>query len=66
MQNVLLQVTSVVTLPHIGTLLSKHPLVEKTDLSSLCSLDMCGAPIGKEFHKQVADRVPQHTHVGQG
>ena len=58
--------TSVVTLPHIGSLLSKHPLVDQTDLSSLSSLDMCGAPIGREFQKQVASRMPKHTHVGQG
>ena len=51
-------------LPHMGGMLVKNPLVDKTDLSSLTSLRMTGAPMGAALQELIIDKLPKSTHVG--
>ena len=51
-------------LPHMGGMLVKNPLVEKTDLSSVTSVHMTGAPTGAALQQLIIDKLPKSAHVG--
>ena len=51
-------------LPHMGGMLVKNPLVDKTDLSSVTSVHMTGAPTGSALQQLIIDKLPKSAHVG--
>ena len=56
--NILIKVTHAPVVPPLVLFLSKHPLVEKFDLSSLVEVTSGAAPLGKELENSLRHRFP--------
>ena len=48
----------------MGGMLLKNPMVDKTDLSTVTSIHMTGAPTGSALQQLIIDKLPKSTHVG--
>ena len=62
----LLQVTTLPLVPPLVQFLTKHPMVDKFDLSSLQSLSSGAAPLARDLETGVAKRLPSLVSVRQG
>ena len=62
----LLQVTTLPLVPPLVQFLTKHPMVDKFDLSSLQSLSSGAAPLARDLEIGVAKRLPSLVAVRQG
>ena len=62
----LLQVTTLPLVPPLVQFLTKHPMVDKFDLSSLQSLSSGAAPLARDLETGVAKKLPSLVSVRQG
>lgn len=58
--------TNAPLVPPLVLFLTKHPLVDKFDLSSLKSLSSGAAPLGRDLEIGVSKRLPNLESVRQG
>lgn len=58
--------TTLPLVPPLVLFLTKHPMVDKFDLSSLKTLSSGAAPLARDLEIGVAKRLPSLVAVGQG
>ena len=61
-----MQVTTLPLVPPLVLFLTKHPMVDNFDLSSLQSASSGAAPLARELEIGVAKRLPSLGAVSQG
>ena len=63
---VVFQIHSLYLVPPVITFLSKHPLVDNYDLTSVDTIISGAAPLGEQLTNALWKRLPTVVAVGQG